>query len=197
MLDKKFVSRWRVQKVAAHQSRVEVDLGRLSHHEWSGNSKAAEMARSGATRFAVAPDDVCAHGAAWDEAADLAHFSSGTALYICSSGRPMPKVRMRWRFEMLFLWLVLGSRSRFTKLCGPLVAGDAPDANDMLATSQRWLHSKGRPAYHCLVLLEGLLHHLREVDSSHRIRRSGPITWCTMCAAYSLNRSFALRQCCL
>ena len=37
------VRRWRVQKVAAHQSRVEVDLGRLSHHEWSGNSKADEM----------------------------------------------------------------------------------------------------------------------------------------------------------
>ena len=39
MLDKKFGSRWRVQKVAAHQSRVEVDLGRLSHYEWSGNSQ--------------------------------------------------------------------------------------------------------------------------------------------------------------
>ena len=52
---------------------------------------------------------------------------------------------------MLFLWLVLGSRSRFTKLRGPLIAGDAPDANDMIATSQRWRHSKGRPAYHCLV----------------------------------------------
>ena len=59
--------------MAAHQSRVEVDLGRLSHHEWSGNSKADEMARSGATRYAVAPGDVCAP-AAWDKATDLAHF---------------------------------------------------------------------------------------------------------------------------
>ena len=63
---------------------------------------------------------------------------------------------------MLFLWLVLCSRSRFAKLRGPLIAGDAPDANDMLATSQRWRHSKGRLAYHCLVLFEGLLHHFRE-----------------------------------
>ena len=35
----------------------------------------------------------------------------------------------------------------------------------------------------------------RRVHSSHRVRRSGPITWCTMCGAYSSNRSFA-RQCC-
>ena len=36
---------------------------------------------------------------------------------------------------MWFLWLVLGYRPRFAKLRGPLIAGDAPDANDMLATS--------------------------------------------------------------
>ena len=63
MLDKKIGSRWRVQKVVAHQSRVEVDLGPLSHHEWSGN-QADEIIS--ATRYAVAPGDVCAHGAAWD-----------------------------------------------------------------------------------------------------------------------------------
>ena len=79
-------SRWRVQKVAAHQSRADVDSGRLSHHEWLGNSKADEMARSGATRYAVTRGDVDAHGAAWDKATDLAHFLSEAALYICSSG---------------------------------------------------------------------------------------------------------------
>ena len=73
ILDRKFGSRWRVQKVAAHQSRAEVDPGRLSRHEWFGNSKSDEMARSGSTRHAVAPDDVYAHGAAWDKANDLAH----------------------------------------------------------------------------------------------------------------------------
>ena len=46
ILDRKFGARWRVQKVAAHQSRADVDSGRLSRHEWLGNSKADEMARS-------------------------------------------------------------------------------------------------------------------------------------------------------
>ena len=86
ILDRKFGSRWHVQKVAAHQSCAEVDSGRLSHHEWSGNSKADEMARRGATRYAVVPGDVYAHEAAWDKATDVAHFLSEAALYICSSG---------------------------------------------------------------------------------------------------------------
>ena len=64
VLDRKFGSRWRLQKVAALQSRADVDSGRLSHHAWSGNSKAEEMA----------PGDVYAHGAAWDKATDLAIF---------------------------------------------------------------------------------------------------------------------------
>ena len=68
--------------MAAHQSRAEVDSGRLSHHEWFGKSKADEMARIRATRYAVAPGDVCAHGAAWDKATDLAHFLTEAALYI-------------------------------------------------------------------------------------------------------------------
>ena len=63
-----------------------MDRGRLSHHEWSGNSQADEMARSGATRYSVAPGDVRAHGTAWDKSADLAHYLSEAALYICSSG---------------------------------------------------------------------------------------------------------------
>ena len=65
---------------------AEVDSGRLSHHAWSGNSKVDKMARSGATRYAVAPGDVYAHGAAWDKATDLAHFLTEAPLYICSSG---------------------------------------------------------------------------------------------------------------
>ena len=137
MLDKKFDSRWRVQKVAAHQSRAEVDSGRLSHHEWSGNSRADEMARSGATRCAVAPGDVCAHGRRGIRL-QIWHTLCLRLFCTCArlvSGRPIPKVRMSWRFEMLFLWLVFGSRSRFTKLRGPLIAGDAPDAIDTLATS--------------------------------------------------------------
>ena len=68
--------------MAAHQSRAEVDSGCLSHHAWLGNSKADEMARSGATRCAVAPGDVYAHGAAWDKATELAHFLFEAALYI-------------------------------------------------------------------------------------------------------------------
>ena len=86
MSDKKLGSRRRVQKVAAHQSRAGVDTGRLSLHAWLGNSKADEMARSGATRYAVAPGDVYAHGAAWDKATDLAHFLTEAALYSCSPG---------------------------------------------------------------------------------------------------------------
>ena len=39
---------------------------------------------------------------------------------------------------MLLLLLVLGSRSRFAKLHGLLIAGDVLNANDMLATTQRY-----------------------------------------------------------
>ena len=60
--------------MAAHRSRAEVDSGRLSHHAWLGNSKADEMTRSGATRYAEAPGDVYAHGAAWDKAAEFGPF---------------------------------------------------------------------------------------------------------------------------
>ena len=49
------------------------------------NSKADEMARSGATRYAVAPGDVYAHRAAWDKATDLVHFLTEAPLYICTS----------------------------------------------------------------------------------------------------------------
>ena len=55
-----------VQKVGAHQSRAEVDSGRLPHHAWLGNSKADEL-----TLYAVAPGDVHAHGPAWDKATIL------------------------------------------------------------------------------------------------------------------------------
>ena len=80
----------------------------------------------------------------------------------------------------MFLRLVLGSRSRFTKSRGPLIAGGVPDATDMLVTSQRWRHSRGRLAYHSLELLVSKSI-ASEVHASHKIRRSGPITWCTMC----------------
>ena len=163
MLDKKFGSRWRVQKVAAHQSRAEVDSGCLSHHAWSGNSKADEMARSGATRYAVAPGDVYAHGAAWDKATDLAQFLTGAALYICSSGEWSADTKSADELEFCdVVPAVLGSRSRFTKLRGLLIAGDVLDANEMLATSSRWRHSKGRLVYRCMVLREGMLLLFRE-----------------------------------
>ena len=58
-----------------------------------GSSKADAMARSGASKYAVAPGDVHAHVAAWDKATDLAHFLSEAGLYICSSGE-WPSVSM-------------------------------------------------------------------------------------------------------
>ena len=79
-----------------------------------------------------------------------------------ANGRPMPKVLKMWRFVMLFLLFVLGSRSRFTKLLGLLIAGDVLDANDILATIQRQRHSEGRLAYHCLEQLVGRLRRFRE-----------------------------------
>ena len=88
---------------------------------------------------------------------------------------------------MLFLWLVLGSRSRFTKLRGPLIAGDAPQVN-VGGTHKDGLRTT-------LVLREALLHHFRACtrltgfDVQDR-SRGAP------CGAYSSNRSFALRQCC-
>ena len=99
-------------------------------------------------------------------------------------GRPTLQVLKMWRFVMLPLLLVLGSRSRFTN--GLLIAGDILDANDMLATIQRLRHFGAA---------RGATPSLPRVHLSHKVR-SGPITWCPMCGAYSLNRSFALRQCC-
>ena len=96
------------------------------------------------------------------------------------NGRQIPKVRMSWRFVMLFLWLVFGSRSRFTKLRRLLIAGDVLDANDMLATVQRWRHSEELPVYHCNGAARGAAPSIPRVHSSHRVRRSGPITWCTI-----------------
>ena len=160
ILDRKFGSRWRVQKVAAHQSRAEVDSGRPSHHECLGNSKADEMARSGATRYAVAPGDVYAHGAAWDKATDLALFLSEAALHICSSGEWSSDVKKAEDVEIRDVAPAPGLR--FTKLRGLLIAGDVLDANGMLATIQRQRHSEGRLAYHCLEELVGRLHRFRE-----------------------------------
>ena len=47
-----------------------------------------------------------------------------------ANGRPTPKVLKMWRLVMLLLLLVPGSRSRFTKLRGLLIAGDVLDANE-------------------------------------------------------------------
>ena len=58
------------------------------------------MARSGATRYAVAPGDVYALGAAWDKATDLAHFLSEAALYICSSGEWSPDAKSADELEV-------------------------------------------------------------------------------------------------
>ena len=135
MLDKKFGSRWRVQKVAAHQSRAEVDSGRLSHHAWLGNSKADEMARSGATRYAMAPGDVYVHGAAWDKAADLAPFLTEAALYICSSGEWSAETKSADELEVRDVVPVARARVQVTFHEIALIAGDAPDAKDLLATS--------------------------------------------------------------
>ena len=73
ILNSKFGSRWRVQKVAAHQSRVEVDSGRLSRHEWLDNSKL--MKWLAAARL----------GMRWPQV-----MSTPKALYICSSGEWSP-----------------------------------------------------------------------------------------------------------
>ena len=198
MLDKKFGSRWRVQKVAAHQSRAEVDSGCLSRHAWSGNSKADEMARSGATRYAVAPGDVYAHGAAWDKATDLAHFLTEAALYICSSAEGSADTKSADELEVCNVVPVVRARLQVT-------------FHEIAWTIDRWRCSRCQRYAHnkltlaactrtaCVPLYgaaRGDAPSIPRVHPSHRIRRSGPITWCTICGACSSNRSFALRQCC-
>ena len=102
---------------------------------------------------------------------------------------------------MLFLWLVLGSRSRFAKLRGPPIAGDAPDANDLLATSKRWRHSKGRPVPPygaarggCSVISESALvsqgSTLRTDHVVHHVR--GPQLKPQLCAASMLPKNMSL-----
>ena len=195
MLDKKFGSRWRVQKVAAHQSRVEVDLGCLSHHEWSGNYKADEMALA---RYAVALGDVCPHGAAWDTAADLAHFLSEAALYICSSGEWSADTRSADEVEVRDVVLVARARLQVTfhEIAWALDRWRCSRCR-RYARNESTVAALNRTA--CVALsgaAQGASPSLPRVHSCHRIRRSGPITWCTMCEAYGSNRSFALRQCC-
>ena len=102
-------------------------------------------------------------GRRWDKATDLAQFLTGAALYICSSGEWSADTKSADELEFCdVVPAVLGSRSRFTKLRGLLIAGDVLDANEMLATSSRWRHSKGRPVYRCMVLREGMLLLFRE-----------------------------------
>ena len=155
------------------------------------------MARSGATRYAVAPGDVCAHGAAWDKATDLAHFLSEAALYICSSGEwsadaESAKVDVRD--------VVLVARARL-QVTFHEIAWDLDrwrcSRCQRYARNKSTLEALERTARVPLFgAARGATPSLPRVHSSHRIRRPGPITWCTMCGAYSSNRSFALRQCC-
>ena len=170
----------------------------MSHHEWFGNSKADAMARSGASRYGVAPGDVHAHGAAWDKAVDLAHFLSEAGLYICSSGE-WPSVSkcadadgglesvafLRPQLQVTFheiVWAV--DRWRCTRF-------------QRYARNGSTLAALRRMA--CIPLTgaaRGAAPLFPRAHESHKLRRSGPITWCTLCGAYSSNRSFALRQSC-
>ena len=165
---------------------------------WLGNSKADEMACSGATRYAVAPDDVYAQGAAWDKATDLAHFLSEAALYICSSGEWSADTKSADELEVRDV--VPAARARLQ-----ITFHEVAWAYDRWRCSgcQRYAHNNltlaalKRTA--CVPLYgaaRGATPPMPRVHSSHRVRRAGPITWCTMCGAYSSNRSFALRQCC-
>ena len=111
------------------------------------------------------------------------------------TGRQTPKVRMSWRFVMLFFCIVFGFRSRFTKLRGPIDRWRCSRCQ-RFARNKLTLAALKRMA--CVPLYgaaSGAAPSIQRVHSSHRVRRSGPITWCTMCGAYSSNRSFA-RQCC-
>ena len=196
--DRTFSGGWCVQMVAAHRSRAEVDSGRMSQHEWLGNSKTDDMACSGASRYAVTPGDVYAHGAAWDKATDLAHFLFEAGLHICSScerqsdsksadvddggvAAPVARARLQVTYHEM-VWAL--DRWRCSRC-------------------QRYARNEFTPAAVrrtvCMPLLgtaRGAAPSLPRVHTSHKLRRSGPITWCTVCGAYSCNRSFAWRQSC-
>ena len=77
---------------------------------------------------------------------------------------------------MLLLLLVLGFRSRFTKLRGLLIAGDVLDANDLLATIQRQRHSERTACVPLFGGARGATPSLPRVHLSHKVPRSGPIT---------------------
>ena len=148
--------------------------------------------------YAVAPGDVYAHGAAWDKATDLAHFLTEAALYICSSGEWSADTKSADELEVCDVVLVARARLWVT-------------FHEIAWTIDRWRCSRcQRFARNKLTLAalkrtacvplygaaRGSAPLIPRVHTSRRVRRSGPITWCTMCGAYSSNRSFALRQCC-
>ena len=149
MSDRKFGSRWRVQKVAAHQSRAEVDSVRLSHHEWFGKSKAA--------------------------------------LYTCSSGEWFSVAKSAEDVKFRDVAPVARARLQVT-------------FHEIAWALDRWRCSRcQRYATACVPpfgAARGATTTLPRVHLSDNVRRSWPITWCTMCGAYSSNRSFALRQSC-
>ena len=88
----------------------------------------------------------------------------------------IPKVQMSWRFVMLFLWLVLGSRSRFTKVAWTIDRWRCSRCQ-RFARNMSTLVALTRTA--CVPLYgaaRGAAPSLPRVHSSLRVRRSGPIT---------------------
>ena len=108
-----------------------------------------------------------------------------------ANGRPTSKMLKIWRFVML-----LPLQVAFHEIAWALDRWRC-------ARCQRYARNNSTPAAlrrtACVPLFggaRGATPSLPRVHLSHKVRRSGPITWCTMCGAYSSNRSFALRQCC-
>ena len=128
----------------------------------------------------------------------MAHFLTEAALYICSSREWSADTKSADELEVCDVVLVARARLQVT-------------FHEIAWTIDRWRCSRcQRCARNKLTLAalkttafvplygaaRGDAPFIPRVHLSHRIRSSGPITWCTICGAYSSNRSFALRQCC-
>ena len=128
---------------------------------------------------------------------DLAHFLSEAALYICSSGTWSADATSAEDAEIRDVALVARARLQVTfhEIAWALDRWRCSQCQ-RYARNKSTLAALKRTA--CVPLFgaaRGATPSLPRVHLSHKIRRSGPITWCTMCGAYSSNRSFALRQC--
>ena len=138
------------------------------------------MARSGASRYALAPGDVYAHCAAY-KAADLAHFLSEAGLYTCMSGEWSSDAKSADDDTVRDAALVARARLHVT-------------FQEIVWTRDRWrctrcqryarnvstLAALRRTA--CVPLFgtaRGAPPSLPRVPVSHKLRRSGPITLCT------------------